>query len=280
MEETVIYGDVLFLINLLTDGLCLAVTALLMGAPFVLWRFALGCVLGGLYSLAALPIGELNAAFAPVFHSAAALIICFTALPSHGIKSVLTNSLCFFITSALLGGVLCAVFTLCGDYAFYNGALYTELSAAGLIGSAVVTAAMLCFCILRHKGRSSGRHGSLRIYFRGKRCTLFCLADSGNLACCPFTGLPVVIAKASRLYDLFEPEELRAYKDTPVASDIRPLPLSGIGGERLFPSFTAEKAEAKLMGDRGYREVRLCVAVDFDGDSYGGCDAVAPWNVF
>lgn len=280
MDEIVIYADVLFLINALCDGLCLTITALLLGREFRPWRFAAGCILGGLYSLAALPIGELGVAPALVFHGAAALIICFAALPSRNLKGLTVNALCFFVSCALLGGLMYALFTLCGDHAIYNGALYTEISAAGLIASAAVTGTVLCFCIIRHKGRSRARHGSLRVYFRGKRCTLFCLADSGNLACCPFTGLPMVLAKASRLYDLFEPEELMHYRETPVGKDVRPTPIEGVGGRRLMASFVAERAEARLMGKKDYAEVRLCVAIDFEGDDYGGCDAIAPWNVF
>ncbi len=280
MEETVIYADVLFIINFITDGLCLAMTALLLGRAFSPLRFVGGCLLGGLYSLAALPIGNLHPMAALVFHCAAGLVICFVALPCRSFKAVVASALCFFATCALLGGTLWAVYTLCGAFAVYNGYFYAELSPAALLASAAVAGVLLCFCIVKAKGRARARHGDVKLLFRNKGCSLFCLADSGNLLCCPFTGLPVVIAGADALEVLFGKEELATLKELPAGEGIRPIPVRGIGGSVILPSFVPEKAEVRLFGKREFKEVRLCVAIDFAGKSFGGCDGIAPINIF
>lgn len=280
MEETVIYADVLFFINFVADGICLGMTALLLGRAFIPLRFLCGCALGGLYSLAALSLSDLHPLFALVCHGAAALLICFAAFPRKSFRYVAASAVCFFVCCALLGGCLWAVYTLCGAFAFYNGAFYAELSPAATMASAVVVGLMLMFCITKAKGKARAKHGSVRIYRNGRQCTLFCLADSGNLLCCPFTALPVVISAPKPITALFNEEELTQIMSTPAGNGVRPIPVRGIGGSVVLPSFVPDKAEVKPIGKTKYEEKRICVAIDFKARAFGGCDGIAPANIF
>lgn len=280
MEEIIIYADVLFIINFIADGICLGMTALILGRPFVPMRFLCGCALGGLYSLAALPLGNAHPVLSLTLHGGAALIICLAALPGRSFRSVALSAFCFFVSCALLGGTLWSVFTVCGAVAIYNGAFYCELSPTALLTSALAAGLLLLFCIVKAKGRARARHGDVRLFYRGKCCKLFCLADSGNLLCCPFTGLPVIIVGAFAFKDLFDKEELESLKATPVGNGLRPIPVRSIGGDTVLPSFVPDKAEVRLFGKREYTEKRLCIAIDFGNKSFGGCDGVAPMNIF
>lgn len=280
LEETVIYADVLFVINFLADGICLAMTALLLGRPFAWGRFTGACVLGGLYSLAALPINGLHPGVAFLVHGVFALFICLAAFPCKSFSSAVASAVCFFVSCSLLGGAIWAIYSLCGAYASYNGVFYFEASPVALLCSVSVTGILLLFCILKSKGRARARHGELKLFYRRRECALFCLADSGNLLCCPFTGLPVVIVSSNALLALFEKSELDAMRDAPVGKGIRPIPVRGIGGSTVLPSFVPDRCEVRLFGKKEYKSTRLCIAVDLTGKSFGGCDGIAPTNIF
>lgn len=280
MEETVIYADVLFFLNFVTDGICLGMTALILGRAFAPLRFLCGCALGGLYSLAALFLGNLHPIFALACHGFAAFAICFTALPAKSFRSAVASAFCFFVSCALLGGSLLAIYSLCGAFAVYNGAFYAELSPTATLLSAMTAGVVLLLCIMKSKGRARARHGDIELYYRGKHCKLFCLADSGNLLCCPFTALPVVIASAKAVNGIFGKEELEALKVTPAGNGLRPIPIRGIGGSVILPSFVPDEAKVRLFGKKQYTEKRLCIAIDFSEKTFGGCDGIAPANIF
>ncbi|MBE6677514.1 MAG: hypothetical protein E7597_01825 [Ruminococcaceae bacterium] len=280
MEETVIYADILFFINFVTDGIALGMAALLLGRAFVPLRFLCGCTLGGLYSLAALPLNATHPLIALVCHVTAAVIICIAAFPWKGFRNAVASAICFFIACALLGGGLWAVYSLCGSFAVYNGAFYAELSPLATVAAAIAVGAVFMICIAKTKGRASARHGDIQLYYKGKSCTLFCLADSGNLLCCPFTALPVVIVSAKAMGALFNTEELDRLKATPAGNGLRPIPVRGIGGSVVLPSFVPDTAKVRRFGKKQYSEKRLCIAIDFSGKTFGGCDGVAPANIF
>lgn len=280
MESTVIYVDILFAVNFITDGVCLGITGLMMGKRFVKWRFVCGCLLGGLYSVFALPVGEMLPVLAVILHFSSAILICFVTFPTKTFKDTLCNTVCFFAACALLGGGLCGIYSICGKFAVYRGAFYAELSPTALIASAVLMGTATVFCIAKAKGRASARHGEIKITFRGKSCDLFCLADSGNLMRCPYTALPVVSVSSESLQSLFDNKELESLKDTPAGNGIRPLPARGIGGSTVLPSFIPDEALVRPFGRREYKECRLCIAIDFGSCSYGGCDGAAPASIF
>lgn len=276
MEEIVIYADVLFFINFVIDGLCLAVTALMTGRRFVLWRFLCGCAIGGLYSIAALKIGEIMPLLAVVPHLGAAVLMCLTAFPFKGAKRLAGDAACFFAACAILGGAMYAIYGMCGKFVLYNGAFYAELSPAALIASALFAATVLVFCIGKAKSRASAKHCELVITYKGKSCSLFCLADSGNLMHCPYTALPVAAIKPSALLPLFDRAALSNLKETPAGEGIRPIPACGIGGKVIMPSFIPESAKIRAFGTKEYKEASLCIAIDFGSCSYGGCDGAVP----
>ncbi len=280
MEETVIYADILFLINFVTDGISLGMTALILGRSFVPLRFLCGCALGGLYSLAALPLSASHPLIALVCHGAVAVAICLTAFPCKSFRGAVASVICFFVSCALLGGGLWAVYSLCGAFAVYNGAFYAELSPLATMTAAIAVGAFFLLCIVKTKGKARARHGDLRLGYKGKECALFCLADSGNLLCCPFTALPVVIVSAKAMKGMFSAEELERLKTTPAGNGLRPIPVRGIGGSVVLPSFVPDTAKVRLFGKKQYTEKRLCIAIDFSGKTFGGCDGIAPSNIF
>ncbi len=271
MESTVIYADILFFINFLMDGICLCVSLVIAGKPFRLWRFLLACAAGGVYSVFAIGISVLPTAISLSVHIVAALVICFICLPKPSFRDVAGLGALFFLCNALLGGILTAIYSVCGRFALYRGVFYAELSAPSLLIWAAVAGTAVLFAVSRSKAKCRASHADVDIEFRGERIRLFCLCDSGSLLRCPYTGLPVLTVRESAVAPLFGeglPEELE--------EGLRFIPAKGIGGDCLLPSFLPEKARVRSFGEHAWREVRLCVAVDKTKNAFGGCDGIIP----
>lgn len=274
--ETVVYADLLFFINFLIDGLCLSVSALVLGRGLRLPRLAAGAALGGLYAVFAVWLPVDNPLFLVPLHLLAAFLICLAAFGRQSAKADAANTLCFFVVSALLGGIIYAVYSVCGRYAYYGGAFYAELSAPALIAGACAASTIAAVCLIKAKTRAVSKYADLILTFRGKECVLHCLCDSGNLLVCPYTALPVAVIGLNAAKKLFSGEELDALKETPAMKDVRPLPASGIGGSALLPSFVPEEARTKAFGNGKYKNVRLCVAIRLTNDDFGGSDGILP----
>lgn len=274
--ETVIYADVLFFINLIIDGLCIAVSMLVLGREFGKLRFALGCTIGGLYAVLTLYLPLQLHILQVTAHLLAAYVICAVAFKWRGFKASLINTVAFFFISALLGGILYAVYTLCGAFAIYNGAFYAELSAPALIASCAVIIAAISCCLIKVKTRATAKYAVLRFVFRGKECTVNCLCDSGNMLVCPYTALPVAVIGLSAAIQLFSAEELDILSETPVLTDVRPIPVSGIGGRTVLPSFVPARAEIKCFGKNRYKSVRVCIAIQVERNDFAGSDGILP----
>lgn len=274
--ETVIYVDTLFFINFVIDGLCLAVSALILGRALSKWRLALGSVLGGLYSVFALWLPINNTVLQILLHLCAAIIICIAAFKWQSAAKAAANTVCFFFVSALLGGMLCAIYSLLGKYAVYNGAFYAELSAAALIAGACVAMACIALCLVKVKTKAVSKYADIKLVFRGKACILHCLCDSGNLLVCPYTALPVAVISLNAAKKLFSDAELAALGEVPVLNGVRPLPAGGIGGNALLPSFIPDEAEARAFGKSKYEKTRLCIAIRLQSNDFGGSDGIIP----
>ena len=274
--ETIVYADVLFFINFVIDGLCLTVSALLLGRHFSTLRILAGSAIGGLYAIAAVAMNGLHPLLKVLLHLCAAFVICLAAFRWRCIAGAAVNTGGFFLVSALLGGVLYAVYSLCGAFAMYDGAFYAELSAPALIASAVIISAVLIFCLLKAKSRATAKYADLRFRFRGKECLAHCLCDSGNMLVCPYTGLPVAVLGMKTAGTIFSSEELEALSASPVLEDVRPIPAAGLGGEALLPSFVPEKAEIRAFGRKEFKDTRVCIALKLENSDFAGSDGIIP----
>lgn len=277
--QTVIYADVLFFVNFVIDGLCLAVSTLVLGRAYSIARLLCASALGGLYAVAALALEGMPQGVCVLLHIAAAFAVCTVAFKWQGVAPAAASTVCFVLVSALLGGVLYALYGFFGVYAAYNGVFYAELSPTALIAGASAAACCIAFCLLKAKPRAVSRYAALCLSFRGKSCTLHCLCDSGNLLICPYTALPVAVIGRNAAGKLFTHEELTALSELPVLEGVRPIPVSGIGGDSLLPSFIPAEASVKPFGKRRFNGIRLCVALRLTDKDFAGNDGILPVSV-
>ncbi len=265
MVSTVVYADILFIINFLMDGLCLTLSLIFAGKPLRLWRFILACGAGGFYAVFAIGFQYLPVWLSLSLHLIAALVICFICLEKPSIKDTTALSALFFLCNALLGGMLTAIYSLCGQFALYRGVFYAELSPVSLLIWAAVCGTAVLFAVSRSKTKARASHADIDIEFNGKHLRLYCLCDSGNLLRCPYTGFPVVTVKETAIAPLLESEIPPRY-----------IPTQSLGGSVLLPSFLPESAKIRSFGEREFRTVRICIAIDNTNNAFGGCDGIAP----
>lgn len=224
----------------------------------------------------ALTLSELHPTFTFCLHILAAYLICLIGINRNKPKDGLIHTLYFFLISAALGGTLYALYTLCGSFAMYNGIFYAELSATPLILCAILIATLLLYCLSKTKARNKAGHCYLKLCHGGRCFNVYCLIDSGNLLVCPYTALPVAIISRRVAASLLTAEEVNALETETVTKGLRLIPVSGIGGTALLPSFIPEEASICVYGEKSFTKKQLCVAIQRDTADFDKYDGIVP----
>lgn len=119
---------------------------------------------------------------------------------------------------------------------------------------------------------------SLEFTLFNEKHEICAMIDSGNLLRDPLTCTPVVIVKSSALSlpflltaDRIDSLDFQAKKQ------IRLIPTNSLGGDKLLYGFYIDRLA--LYFGRRRREVSLTIAIDNEGGTYGGYDALAPSQI-
>lgn len=173
----VVYGDLLFVLNLLLDYGVLLATARIAAAPFVRLRLMAGAAVGALYALLVFVPGFLWLGALPVRFAVGALMV----LIAFGSQRRLGRMMLVFggVTAALGGSVL--ALTTVGSATLYRGVVTSgaDLIAVLLAGS---LGCILLGFLFRRGGAALGRRHYAQVELGlGERSTGFrVLVDTGN----------------------------------------------------------------------------------------------------
>ena len=227
----VVYVDIAFLLNCLTDGAALYVTGRLSGLPVRKRRLLAAVLLGGTYgALCVLPGWSGLASFLPQAAVAAGLV----RLTFGKRGAFLRQLLLFFILSCALGGALVAGGRLLESG---NGGL---AALARLDWRVFFLAGGVCFAVLSVVFRGGARHavaGQLCqcvLERRGRRAAFTALLDTGHTLTDGLTGRPVLTAYWTALEPLWTAEEREVLSRLEQAGGPACLEELG-GGFRLLP---------------------------------------------
>ena len=223
----VVYVDIAFLLNCLTDGAALYVTGRLSGLPVGKRRLLAAAVLGGTYgALCVLPGWGALASFP--FQAAVAAGLVWLAFGKRG--AFLRQLLLFFILSCALGGALVAggQILASGDglarldwrvFFLAGGICFVVLSVVFRGGARHAVAGQLCQCVLERQGR---------------KAAFTALLDTGHTLTDGLTGRPVLTVHWAALEPLWTAEERAALAR--LERDGGPACLEKLGGGfRLLP---------------------------------------------
>ncbi len=266
-ESIVIYSDILFLINFSLDYLSLFIAGRLLHRGARVRRLLLGALIGGVYSfvpyLFEMPIYlslPLNIAFAA--------IMCLTAFGFGSWKSFGIATLTFTVSSALLGGLITAAYSIIGGY---HENVYSEVSAISFCVICVISAAVALSYGLICRKRLDTRSAEVRITLNsGNAVRVRLLCDSGNLVTEPFSALPVIVLSSACLPPPYDNPDSELFP-----LPIRAIPFSTSAGRGCFLGFRPQSADL-LLPARKPKPIEAYVGIDTERKSYSGYDGLIP----
>ena len=170
---TVVYLDLVFLLNGVVDYLLLLSAGRLAGECLHRGRLALGAVLGGLYAGAVFLPGMGFLVLPPCKIGAAVLMLLCAY---GGSRHLLRVSLVFFAVSAAFGGGVFALSLLGGrGIAVQNGVFYSALDLRLILLSAAVCYGVLRLAFGRGAGHSPGELRSAVVTLGERKVSLTAL---------------------------------------------------------------------------------------------------------
>ena len=188
---TVVYIDLLFLLNFIANYLLLLAAGRMSGAVLARRRIGLGAGLGALYAALIFLPGLAWLARWPCKLGAGVLM----ALAAYGgERRLLRVTVLFFGASAALAGAALGLELLgCGPLTLEHGVLYSPLDIRLLLLLCVA-----CYFVLslffRRAGQRGGGLAELEIVMDGQTVRLTALRDTGHTLTDPADNRPVVVA--------------------------------------------------------------------------------------
>lgn len=268
-ETTVVYADILFLINFSLDFLCLFLTDRILNGKGKLILLVLGALIGGIYSFVPY-ILPLPTIVSFILNISAAALISFIAFGKNTFKRFLLLTSTFIVSSALLGGLITAIYGLSGGY---SEGIYTEVDAL----SFALICAFSAFVALSYgmicKKKIYIRSAEVRIFACGKKFDTRLLADSGNLVTEPFSSLPVIVVSSYALPPPFDSPESESFP-----LPIRAIPFSTSAGRGCFFGFRPDKIEIIRPAKKPLR-VEAFIGIDTERRNYSGYDGLIPTSL-
>lgn len=226
---TVVYVDLLFLLNLVANYLLLLGTGRVAGSILRRWRIALGAAAGALYAVLLFLPGMQWLGRWPC---KVAFGVLMPLIAYGGERALLRVILLFFGASAGLAGLVLAVELFGGaGLTLENGVLYSSFDLRLLLLLFVV-----CYFVMSLFFRRTGRHSTretvlLQVWIGEKQVSLTALLDSGHTLTDPATNRPVVVANTEVFADF-----LPCGVDTAQPVDgLKRCKAAGMNGVRLVP---------------------------------------------
>ena len=277
--QTEVYADLYFLVNASMDLLCILLTARLLQTKTARWRALLAAGFGGLFSLAILLLGAEG--WGEVFLDlAAAFVICLLAFAGKrtGAARLARTTTVFFLVSAILGGVMTALYSLLNRLNLPFDAFRGETISVWMFAILSLVAGILTLRGGRFLGISAKKKRvRVEAILFGRRVTLGALLDTGNLLRDPIGGRSVIVAEKSRLRGVLPPALflppgnpareawLRDYEN---AKRVRLLPAKTATGEGVLTAIVPDSLVLTCERE-SHRATHLVALADLGGKAAG-----------
>lgn len=244
--KTVIYLDVLLLVNFLVAYLLLRAVGFLCGTPPGFWRSCAGAVLAALSALILLA-PPLPAALSLLYQAVSAAAVCRAACPFRGWRCFIRQTVWYFLLNlGLAGAVLLALNRELPLGAQTNNfAVYWAVSPTLLVGCAVGVYLALRLVLLAFGGPRETECWQLRLCLNGAEAPpLAALLDTGFLLRDPLSGQAPVLASYADLRGAL-PQAVAVFlegffagscPEPPPGVPIRLIPCKTAGGVRTLPA--------------------------------------------
>lgn len=199
---TIVYLDMVFVLNAMIDYVLLLTTASLAGTTFRRRRFAIFAILGGLYAVTAFLIPILAMPLLRLLFGAtmAYIVFCFDRRPWR-------MAALFLLLSGTLAGILLALgLANSSPIGVLQRIYYADISWGILLGVALLFYALMYLVFHQGARYGGGDKVDILICVQGRCCRLRALRDSGNALRDPIHGRPVLVAETEALRDIWNEE--------------------------------------------------------------------------
>lgn len=266
--NTVIYADILIIVNLIVNYLLLRASAAMTGYSFKAWRILVSATIGGIFSL--IIFIENIPLLANILIKLLILsVMVITAFGTRSAKAFLKCCASFFLVNFGFAGIMLAICTtLLPNAAIYkNGVVYFDISIFTLTVSAIICYFVLSIISRFTKSKAPQKSiYSIRIRYGENSVEGKALFDSGNTLCDCFSGKPVIITEREFISKLCD-DDITSMKN------FRLIPFSTIKDSGALPAFLADKTEINIDG-KWHESSEIYIAVTEKKIVSGGYSAL------
>ena len=291
MEQTV-YIDLFFLINFSMDFLGLFIAAKLLCRKRRLLRLVLAAIFGGAYACFALvvPMQSYLSLFSLLVDALACVIMALIAVfDRKTLRGVFSFAIVYGAISILLGGAMTALFSV-----FNRLGLDKLFASDGVEGDGISVYIFAIFAALSglatllggrfFKKKSLRQGGTVEIEYRGRRVSLNCICDSGNLLREPISQAPCILVELDALRGLFSDSFLRAVGNGRIeelspleSSRIRMIPAKDVSGSTLLVGVRPDRIIVDM--GKGGVHIEAYLALSNQKISANGAKALIPSEI-
>lgn len=260
---TVVYVDILLVINFMVNFILLRITALFIRRQPVFWRLCLAAVLGALGALIIF-VPVYNRVVLILYKLVLTVMMSVAAFGCKGLKRVMMSVFCLFTVSLLTSGLLLLLSVTMRPRGMLvsKGAVYFDIGAAALIGCCIAAyfiAGGLAGLLAR--GAPKGTLCEITVLHAGAVSVFPALVDTGSNLTEPFSHCPVIVCEERALGSAM-PSELKNFNLSETRSQgLRLVPYKTINSIGLLPAFIPDTLLVRLQGESAKKVGDCYIAV-------------------
>ena len=257
----VIYGDILFILNMIIDYLLLGLTAVVAKRDLGLLRRIIASLMGGLSSFYIFVESE-NIVIDLLFRLTVAIIMILTVFGFKSIRILIKSLFIYYSFSVFLSGVsiLLSNVIKTNVIEINNTYFYIGISPIILIISSVIFYVCLVLFFRIKKGSDGATECSVTLFYKYNSICLKGLIDSGNSICDLMSDSKILIS-SEKTIKLLTGTDIERYFLLPENADrCRVIPASTVAGNTVLKAVRIDNARL-VISNKEYSFSKPIIAV-------------------
>ena len=257
----VIYGDILFILNMIIDYLLLGLTAVVAKRDLGLLRRIIASLMGGLSSFYIFVESE-NIVIDLLFRLTVAIIMILTVFGFKNIRILIKSLFIYYSFSVFLSGVsiLLSNVIKTNVIEINNTYFYIGISPIILIISSVIFYVCLVLFLRIKKGSDGATECSVTLFYKYNSICLKGLIDSGNSICDLMSDSKILIS-SEKTIKLLTGTDIESYFLLPENADrCRVIPASTVAGNTVLKAVRIDNASL-VISNKEYSFSKPIIAV-------------------
>ncbi len=257
----VIYGDILFILNMIIDYLLLGLTAVVAKRDLGLLRRIIASLIGGLSSFYIFVESE-NIVIDLLFRLTVAIIMILTVFGFKNIRILIKSLFIYYSFSVFLSGVsiLLSNVIKTNVIEINNTYFYIGISPIILIISSVIFYVCLVLFLRIKKGSDGTTECSVTLFYKYNSICLKGLIDSGNSICDLMSDSKILIS-SEKTIKLLTGTDIESYFLLPENADrCRVIPASTVAGNTVLKAVRIDNARL-VISNKEYSFSKPIIAV-------------------